>query len=99
MPGGEHDLFQCVWALGMNPSKPVVASGPVLATARGWLAAVLPFLENRWLQKRGWGARSAERVEELVQLPEALGMNLPLPVVAAGLVGTAVRGCSAMPSK
>ena len=44
------------------------------------------------LQLRGRGGRAAGPVEELFQWLDALFMNSLPPVLASGLVGTAVRG-------
>jgi len=39
---GAEEMFDRIFALGMNPLQAVVASGPVGTAVRSWLAAAPP---------------------------------------------------------
>jgi hypothetical protein len=92
VPGGAEELFQRLCTLGMNPPQPIKASRQVGTSVLCWLAAVLPVLKRSISTTAREGRRATGRVEELVQLPSAMGMNLLQPILASGPVGTAVLG-------
>ena len=76
----------------MNPPQPIEASRQVGTSVLCWLAAVLPVLKSSFSTTAREGRRATGRVEKLFQLPSALGMNPPQPVLASGPVSTAVLG-------
>jgi len=84
-----EELFQWRWAHGMNTLQPVVAGRQVGTSVRCWLAAFIHFLEHPLLQHR---MRDGKKAGHMFQLPDALCMIHPQPVLADGPVGTAVLG-------
>jgi hypothetical protein len=90
VPGGEQNLFQRLSELGMNPPQPIEASCQVGTSIPSWLAAVLPVLKISFSTTAREGRRATGRLEEQLQLPNALNMNPHQPVLASSPVGTAV---------
>jgi hypothetical protein len=88
-----EELFQLLDALGMNPPQPVLASGAVGTALLGCLAALVPLLQDLFLEssaEQDWRVVGSE--EGSVPGTHELRMGQARHVVAVGGGSAACRG-------
>ena len=86
--GCGEQLFQWLHTLHMQPSSPVLASGPVSAAVPGWLASALPPERSLARTQLRQDVKTAERTNVTIRGTPNLHDSCSRPFLVVGLVGS-----------